>query len=158
MLPADSFSLALIRVVRILRFSIPLMVAIVTFCASALAGADDARGQVGAMRHDTAGYYIGKITDYANGRLTVQTGDGKTVRAVISPRSRIAVLKPADFSEIEEGTYIASTGRETDADSTEAYELRIVEDKLRGIGEGHRPYHGSDGVFIPLRYIQNRPY
>ncbi len=120
------------------------MVALVTFCASAIAGADSANGQVGALRHDTAGFFIGKIIEYANGRITVQTDDGKLIHALVSPRSRIAVLKPADFSEIEEGTYIASTGRETDADSTTAYELRIVEDKLRGIGEGHRPYRGSE--------------
>jgi len=138
------FSLALIRVVRILRFSLPLMVAVVTVCASAFAGADEANGQVGALRRDSTGYYLGKIVEYANGRLSVETDEGKIVRANVNPRSRIAVLKPADFSEIEEGTYIASTGRETDADSTEAFELRIVEDKLRGIGEGHRPYHGQE--------------
>jgi hypothetical protein len=105
--------------------------------------ATDAAAQGAPLRRDSIGYFVGKVADYANGRLTVMTDDGLMLKATVSPRTKIAILKPADFKDLEEGTFITSSGREKDAESIEALELRIMEPRLNGLGEGYRPFHGG---------------
>lgn len=107
-------------------------------------GARDAMAQSAQLRQPTTAFFIGTIVDYANGRLTVDTQDGQTLQAIVNPRSKIALLKPAAFADLQEGTYIASVGKDQDNDTVEAIELRIVEEKLRGVGEGTRPFHGGE--------------
>ena len=68
---------------------------------------------------------------------------GKERCLLINPRSKVALLKPADVSDLQEGTYIASTGHDRGNDTMEASDLRIVEEKVRGVGEGFRPFHGG---------------
>ena len=108
-----------------------------------LMGAGDATPQSAQLRQPTTAFFLGTIADFANGRLTVQTAEGQTLYAIINPRSKIALLKPADFGDLQEGTYIASVGKDQGSDTIEAIELRIVEEKLRGVGEGTRPFHGG---------------
>jgi len=117
---------------------------------------DEAGAQSVTLRKSTAGYFVGKIADYANGRLTVHTEEGEILKVTVSSRTKIALLKPADFMDIEEGTYTASAGREMDAENIEAIELRIMEERLRGIGEGYRPFYGSgeeDATMINAKVV-----
>ena len=104
-----------------------------------------AKAQSAQLRQSTAGYFMGKIAGYANGRLTVVTDDGSVFRAMIGPATKIELLKPATLKDIDEGNYIASAGHEKDNDTVEAIELRIVNQALPGLGEGYRPFLGIDG-------------
>ncbi len=121
----------------------PLGIALLSAGAVSIA-ACDAVAQSAQLRQPTTAFFVGTIAEYANGRLVVQTGDGQTLQAMINPRSKIALLKPAAFADLQEGTYIASVGKDQDNDTVEAFELRIVEEKLRGVGEGTRPFHGGE--------------
>jgi hypothetical protein len=105
--------------------------------------ATDAAAQSAPFRRASTGYFVGKVAEYANGRLTILTDDGMVLKATVSPRTKIALLKPADLDDLEEGTFIASAGREKDGDNIEALEIRIMEPRLNGVGEGYRPFHGG---------------
>lgn len=105
--------------------------------------ATDAVAQSAPLRRASTGYFVGKVADFANGRLTVITDDGLVLKATVSPRTKIALLKPADLQDLEEGVFIAAAGREVDNDSVEALEVRIMEPRLNGIGEGYRAFHGG---------------
>ena len=83
----------------------------------------------------------------ANGRLSVRTDTGQVLHALVNPRTKFALLKPADFTDVQEGVYIASTGHDKGNDTLEATDLRIVDETLRGVGEGIRPFRGgADGA------------
>lgn len=105
--------------------------------------ATDAAAQSAPLRRASVGYFEGKVAEYANGRLTVETSDGLLLKAIVSPRTKIALLRPADFDDLAEGTFIASAGREKDAENIEALELRIMDPRLNGLGEGYRPFYGG---------------
>jgi hypothetical protein len=127
---------AFMRVVR------PLALVALSAATIAAVGSDTIAQSV-QLRQPTTAFFNGTVSEYANGRLVVETDTGQTLRALINPRSKIAILKPADPSDLQEGTYIASTGTDKGNDLMEAKDLRIIEDKMRGVGEGFRPFHGG---------------
>jgi hypothetical protein len=127
---------AFMRVVR------PL--ALAALCAVTIAAdGGDTIAQSVQLRQPTTAFFNGTVSEYANGRLVVETDTGQTLRALVNPRTKVALLKPADFSDLQEGTYIASTGFDRGNDLMEANDLRIIEEKMRGVGEGFRPFHGG---------------
>ena len=127
---------AFMRVVR------PL--ALAALCAVTVAAdGSDTIAQSVQLRQPTTAFFNGTVSEYANGRLVIETDTGQILRALVNPRTKVALLKPADFADLQEGTYIASTGTDKGNDLMEASDLRIVEEKMRGIGEGFRPFHGG---------------
>ena len=124
------------RVVR------PLALAALCAVTVAADGADTIAQSV-QLRQPTTAFFNGTVSDYANGRLVVETDTGQTLRALVNPRTKVALLKPADLTDLQEGTYIASSGTDKGNDLMEANDLRIVEEKMRGVGEGFRPFHGG---------------
>jgi hypothetical protein len=136
MITRQKASPAFMRVVR--PFVLAALVAV-----TVAADGNETIAQSVQLRQPTTAFFNGTITEYANGRLVVETESGQTLRAQINPRSKVALLKPADFSDLQEGTYIASMGKDTGNDTMEASDLRIVEEKVRGVGEGFRPFHGG---------------
>jgi hypothetical protein len=120
----------------------PLALAALVAVTVAADGSDTIAQSV-QLRQPTTAFFNGTVSAYANGRLVIETDTGQTLRAVVNPRSKVALLRPADFTDLQEGTYIASTGTDKGNDLMEASDLRIVEEKMRGIGEGFRPFHGG---------------
>lgn len=127
---------AYMRVVR------PLALAALCAVTVAVPGSDTIAQSV-QLRQPTTAFFNGTVSEYANGRLVVETDTGQTLRALVNPRTKVALLKPADFTDLQEGTYIASTGTDRGNDLMEANDLRIIEEKMRGVGEGFRPFHGG---------------
>jgi len=91
----------------------------------------------------------GKITRADGGSATVQTADGKTVRFALSDSTTVFVLTKASFNDIDFGTYVGAVSERMGDDKYSpimrdslswlyrGFELRIVEEKLRGIAVGH---------------------
>lgn len=129
-------SSAITRVVRL--FALALICA----CTVAADGGETIAQSV-QLRQPTTAFVTGAVAEYANGRLEVLTDTGQIFHALVNPRTKIALLKPAEFSDLQEGVYIASTGHDKGNDTVEASDVRIVEEKMRGIGEGVRPFHGG---------------
>lgn len=128
---------AVLRVARLL--------AAAGLCAITIAAdGSDTIAQSAQLRQPTTAFFNGTVAEYANGRLVIETDGGHTLRALVNPRSKIALLRPADFSDLQEGTYFAAMGFDRGNDTMEASDLRIVEEKMRGIGEGFRPFHGGE--------------
>jgi hypothetical protein len=127
---------AFMRVVR------PLVLAALCAVTVAADGGDTIAQSV-QLRQPTTAFFNGTVSEYANGRLVVETENGQTLRAMVNPRTKVALLKPADLTDLQEGTYIASTGTDRGNDLMEAIDLRIIEEKMRGVGEGFRPFHGG---------------
>jgi hypothetical protein len=124
---------------RVLR---PLVLAVLCAVMVAADGSDTI-AQSAQLRQPTTAFFSGTVKEYANGRLAVETGNGQVLHAMINPRSKIALLKPADFSDLQEGTYIASNGIDKGNDLMEANNLRIIDETMRGVAEGYRPFHGG---------------
>lgn len=127
---------AYLRVVR------PLALAALCAVTVAVPGSDTIAQSV-QLRQPTTAFFNGTVSEYANGRLVVETDTGQILRALVNPRTKVALLKPAEFTDLQEGTYIASTGTDRGNDLMEASDLRIIEEKMRGVGEGFRPFHGG---------------
>jgi hypothetical protein len=97
------------------------------------AEADHIRGQITAVQRDT---------------IEVRTGTGRSQAIRVTDESTIILLSPASFVDVEFGTYVGAVSEKMDdryspilRDSLswlhKGLELRIVDEKLRGIALGH---------------------
>jgi hypothetical protein len=91
----------------------------------------------------------GHITRVDANAAVVKTNDGKTVRFALSEATTVFVLTKASFNDIDFGTYVGAVSERMGDDKYSpimrdslswlyrGFELRIVEEKLRGIAVGH---------------------
>jgi hypothetical protein len=91
----------------------------------------------------------GKIIRADSNSATVQTAEGKNVRFALSDSTTVFVLTKASFNDIDFGTYVGAVSERMGDDKYSpilrdslswlyrGFELRIVEEKLRGIAVGH---------------------
>jgi len=91
----------------------------------------------------------GKIARVDSNSAVVQTADGKTVRFALADSTTVFVLSKASFNDIDFGTYVGAVSERMGDDKYSpilrdslswlyrGFELRIVEEKLRGIAVGH---------------------
>lgn len=87
----------------------------------------------------------GTITAASADGLTVKTREGATVRIALPPKVRISGLTRIDLAKVEQGSYIG-TAAVPQADGTlAAQEVLVFPPKMRGVGEGHRPWDLSPG-------------
>lgn len=89
----------------------------------------------------------GLIEEVDDGAIVLETRDGATVQLAVAENLSVFKLAEASFTDVEFGTYVGSASRRLDAFSPfvrdslswlhEGYELRIIDDELRGIAVGH---------------------
>jgi hypothetical protein len=91
----------------------------------------------------------GKITRVDSSSAVLQIAEGKTMRVALSASTTIFVLTKASFNEIDFGTYVGAVSERMGDDKYSpilrdslswlyrGFELRIVDEKLRGIAVGH---------------------
>ena len=91
----------------------------------------------------------GQITRVDAGSATLKTNDGKTVRFALSEATTVFALSKASFTDVDFGTYVGAVSERMGDDKYSpimrdslswlyrGFELRIVDEKLRGIAVGH---------------------
>ncbi len=92
----------------------------------------------------------GEIAKVDSSSVVVKTNDGKTVSLALPDDVTIIGLTKGSFTEVEFGKYVGSVGVRLDEYSPiirdslswlhKGFELRIIDEKLRGIALGHRKW------------------
>lgn len=109
----------------------------------------------GACAQDAEPDHIrGQLSKVETSSVMVRTGDGKTVRLAISNNITVISLSKASFADVDFGTYVGSVAVRLDVNSPivraiprdslswlhEGFELRIIDEQLRGIALGHKKW------------------
>jgi len=139
----------------------------------------------GAARADDVepDHFRGQISSVDAGAVTIKTPDGRSLRMDLPERLAVFTLSKASFSSIDFGQYVGSvavklditnpivraTPRETIGILFQGHELRIIDEKLRGIAVGYKlwdiPKGGSmthgwvddmDGRTVTIKYGPQR--
>ena len=91
----------------------------------------------------------GEITRVEPAAISLRTADGKTVRIGVNSNLTVFTLAKASFAEVDFGTYVGSASykmgdniyspivRDSLSWLHKGYELRIIDESLRGIAVGH---------------------
>ena len=92
----------------------------------------------------------GQITTVESSSIVVETIDGKTVHLELSDSLTIISLTKAKFADVDFGVYVGSVAVRLDEYSPivrdslswlhKGFELRIIDEKLRGIALGHKKW------------------
>ncbi len=101
-----------------------------------------------ARAEDAEDHIRGLITKVEGSSIAVKTGAGKTVRLALPDDAAIISLTKASFTDVDYGTYVGSVAVRLDEYSPivrdslswlhKGFELRIVDEQLRGIALGHK--------------------
>jgi hypothetical protein len=89
----------------------------------------------------------GTLTSVDGSTITVRTKDNRSVHMAISDATTVFKLSRARFTDLDFGTYVGAIGRRLNQYSPiirdsmsylyQGFELRIIDDNLRGIAIGH---------------------
>ena len=150
-----------------------LMTAWVVLALADAARADD----------DEPDHVRGQISSVNAGSVTIKTADGRSLRLDLPEQLAVFTLSKASFSNIDFGQYVGSvavklditnpivraTPRETIGILFQGHELRIIDEKLRGIAVGFKKWdmpkggsmtHGwvddMDGRTVTIKYGPQR--
>ena len=111
----------------------------------------------------------GQISAVEAGAVTIKTGDGKTVHLATSDKTAVFSLSKASFSNVDFGLYVGSvavrldmtspivraTPRETISWLYEGFELRIIDEALRGIAVGFKPWDKPAGASVTHGWVDD---
>jgi hypothetical protein len=110
-------------------------------------------------------HFRGQITRVDNPAFTLRTRDGKTVRIAVSDATTTISLSKGSFSNIDFGTYVGSVAVKLDEYSPivrdsavwlhKGYELRIIDEELRGIALGHRKWDLTPDSIISQGWVDD---
>lgn len=89
----------------------------------------------------------GEVVTREGSRIVVKTMDGRTVPIQLADYTSILKLSKADFTDVQFGVYVGSVSHRLDKESPivrdsmswlhQGYELRILDEALRGLALGH---------------------
>ncbi len=92
----------------------------------------------------------GKITELDNGSMLVKTVGGETLRLAVSDNITVIKLSKGRWQTVDFGTYVGAVAvrlnkyspivRDSLSWLYDGFELRIVEESLRGIAVGHKKW------------------
>ena len=92
----------------------------------------------------------GDITKVDSSSIVIKSKDGKKVAINIEDYSSIFSLTQASFTDVDFGVYVGSVSRKLDKYSPivrdslswlhQGYELRVIDESLRGLAVGHTPW------------------
>ena len=87
----------------------------------------------------------GTVTAASADAITVKTREGATVRLMTPAKMRISGLKAASLAAVKKGDYVGTAAMPQADGSLRAQELLIFPARMRGVGEGHRPWDLTPG-------------
>src|SRR3990172_8763729 len=119
----------------------PVVIAsVVVFLLGTSAGAQDAEPD----------HLRGEITSVQASSMDVKVGDGKTVRLELSADITVISLAKGSFTDVDFGTYVGAVAVQLDEYSPilrdsavwlhRGFELRIIDERLRGIALGEKKW------------------
>jgi hypothetical protein len=111
----------------------------------------------------------GQIASVEAGAVTLKTADGKTVRLTMAEKLPVFSLSKASFSGVDFGVYVGSaavrldmtspivraTPRETISWLYEGFELRIIDEALRGIAVGFKKWDKPGGASMTHGWVDD---
>ncbi|GEM_PF-5483009 len=111
----------------------------------------------------------GQISSVEAGAVTVKTADGRSLRLALPEKVAVFTLSKASFSSVDFGLYVGSvavrldmtspivraTPRETISWLYEGQELRIIDEKLRGIAVGFKAWDFPNGSSMTHGWVDD---
>lgn len=111
----------------------------------------------------------GQISQVDGNTITLTTPEGRTLRLALPENLAVFTLSKASFSSVDFGTYVGSvavrldltspivraTPRETISWLYQGYELRIIDEQLRGIAVGFKPWDAPKGSSVTHGWIDD---
>ena len=107
----------------------------------------------------------GQITSVEGSSMTVRTADNSTVQLRLSGDSTIIGLSKGSFTEVDFGTYVGAVAVRLDEYSPilrdsavwlhRGFELRIIDEKLRGIALGHKNWDLTSDSIISHGWVDD---
>ncbi len=107
----------------------------------------------------------GQITSVQSSSIFVKTKDGKTVRLGISDALTIISLAEGSFTAVDFGVYVGAVGVRLDQYSPivrdslswlhRGFELRIIDEQLRGIAVGHKKWDLTPDTIIAHGWVDD---
>lgn len=107
----------------------------------------------------------GQIMAVEDSTIVIRTPNGGSVRLGVPENLTIFRLSEAKFTEVDFGTYVGSVSVRLDAFSPivrdsmswlhEGYELRIIDEDLRGIAVGHRDWSLTDETVMTHGWVDD---
>lgn len=95
-------------------------------------------------------HFRGQITSVDSNSISLDTGNGKSLRVALSDQATIISLSEASFTDVDFGTYVGSVAIKLNEYSPivrdslswlhKGFELRIIDENLRGIALGHKAW------------------
>ncbi len=92
----------------------------------------------------------GQITDLTASSMVITTKDGRTIDLVHDENLTVIALEKGSFTKVDFGTYVGSVAiklpefspivRDSMSYLHKGFELRIVDEQLRGIAAGHKKW------------------
>lgn len=115
---------------------------------SAASDVDANRHTAKPRREAEPDHYRGQIATYQEAALALKTRDGRTLPISVPEGTPIIGLTKASFASIDFGTYVGAVGVKLEEYSPivrdsavwlhKGFELRIIDEDLRGISLGHK--------------------
>lgn len=129
-----------------------------------LAPGDGARAETAEPEH-----VRGQVAGVEAGAVTLKTTDGRSLRLALADNAAIFTLSKASFSSVDFGLYVGSvavrldmespivraTPRETISWLYEGHELRIIDEKLRGIAVGFKAWDLPKGSSVTHGWVDD---
>lgn len=102
------------------------------------------------VKEATAEHFRGEITAVQGGAMVVKTASGKTVRLRLPDTVSVFALSKSSFANVDFGTYVGAAAVKLEEYSPivrdsavwlhKGFELRIIDEELRGIALGHKAW------------------
>ena len=107
----------------------------------------------------------GQVTRVEGASIVVKTGDGKTLSIGLQDNTTVIGLSKGSFTEVDFGVYVGTVAVKLEEYSPivrdsavwlhKGFELRIIDDKLRGIALGHRKWDLTPDSIISHGWVDD---
>ena len=111
----------------------------------------------------------GQIQNVDGSSLTLKTSDGKSLRLAFAEKTGVFTLSKANYSSVDFGQYVGSvairldlespivraTPRETISWLYQCHEIRIIDEKLRGIAVGFKKWDFPKGSSVTHGWVDD---
>jgi hypothetical protein len=107
----------------------------------------------------------GQITKVDGSSFAVKTGDGKTLRIGLADETTVISLSKGSFTDVDLGVYVGAVAVKLEEYSPivrdsavwlhKGFELRIIDEALRGIALGHKKWDLTPDTIISHGWIDD---